>query len=245
MDMEEPVLSGEVPLKEIDLARWRKPKREVNRVFIHCSAANRPQWDDVSVIDAWHLKRGWNGVGYHYFIKMDGTIQPGRSLEKKPASAKGHNTGTIAICLHGLYTSDFTFAQMESLTKLCTKINLAYAEKVTFHGHCEVSNKPCPVFDYQDVLNLDAQGNMVRLDPRYLEMFCRGNDVRDLQRQLNIFFHRHAEETESTAYEITPDGIFGQVTAQSVVYFQMAHQIPPDGVVGANTIMRLPPLNED
>jgi len=35
----------------------------------------------------WHVDdRGWDDVGYYYFIKKDGTVQPGRDLEKAPAA---------------------------------------------------------------------------------------------------------------------------------------------------------------
>ena len=43
--------------------------REVDRVFLHCSASPNPAHDDINVIRDWHLERGWNDVGYHFFIK--------------------------------------------------------------------------------------------------------------------------------------------------------------------------------
>ena len=39
-------------------------------------------------------------------------------------------------------------------------INNAYAGSVTFHGHREVAAKACPVFDYKDVLKLNAFGQL-------------------------------------------------------------------------------------
>jgi hypothetical protein len=141
---------------------FKKPKRVIRRVFLHCSASDRPEHDDISVIRSWHIgsPRFWDDVGYHYFIKRDGTIQKGRNLEKTPAAQAGHNTGTIAICLHGLEKDRFSQAQFDSLRFLCALINNLYKGGVTFHGHCEVSSKSCPVFDYKNVLMLDAKGKM-------------------------------------------------------------------------------------
>ena len=134
------------------------PKRHIDRVFIHCSASDRPEHDDIRVIYQWHRARGFTDVGYHYFITADGTIQPGRPLQKIPAAQQGNNTGTIAICLHGL--TRFTPEQFDSLRELCTSIRLAIPD-VTFHGHCEVDKgKDCPVFDFRAVLRLDALGQM-------------------------------------------------------------------------------------
>lgn len=134
--------------------------RNVDRVFIHCSASDDPLHDDVAVMDLWHKQRGWSGVGYHFFIKKDGTLQEGRPLWKVPAAQAGHNVDTIAICLHGLLESKFTQEQFDTLKDLCRMIDDAYNGEVTFHGHREVARKACPVFDYKNVLQLDSNGNL-------------------------------------------------------------------------------------
>ena len=145
-------------MTEIAVLPWNlftKPKRAIRKVFIHCSASDNPEHDDVKVIAKWHKLRAMNGVGYHYYIQKDGTIQKGRDLERIPAAQAGHNTATIAICLGGL--EKFTEAQFKSLVTLCRLIHGAIPT-VTFHGHCEVSKKACPVFDYRRVLGLNAEG---------------------------------------------------------------------------------------
>jgi N-acetylmuramoyl-L-alanine amidase len=139
--------------------RFPKPRRKVDRVFIHCSAASRKNID-AKEIDQWHKQRGWREIGYHYFIKTDGTLELGRDINLTPAAQAGHNAGTIAICLNGLYKKDFTIEQIFTLRELCRLINEAYEGKITFHGHKEVSNKSCPVFDYKDVLKLNRNGKL-------------------------------------------------------------------------------------
>ena len=86
---------------------FQKPNRHAYNVFIHCSASDNPKHDDVDVIRKWHVDeppygRGWSDIGYHYFIKKDGTLEIGRSLERTPAAQRGYNRGSFAICLHGL-----------------------------------------------------------------------------------------------------------------------------------------------
>jgi N-acetylmuramoyl-L-alanine amidase len=135
-----------------------KPKRGVKRVFIHCSASDEPQHDNVKTIKEWHLKRGFNDIGYHFYIDKDGVVWNGRSLELMPAAQEGNNLGTIAICLGGLKW--FSEKQFISLVKLCQEIN-EDIPGVTFHGHCEVSKKSCPVFDYKKVLGL-KDGKMLK-----------------------------------------------------------------------------------
>lgn len=144
--------------------RFRKPARKITRIFIHCSASDKPAHDDIHVIRRWHTDappqgNGWTDVGYHFFIRKDGAIQEGRSLERIPAAQYRHNTGTIAICVSGL--NDFKTVQFDVLRKLCNAI-LVELPHVTFHGHCEVSTKECPVFDYKGVLNLNSRGQIVK-----------------------------------------------------------------------------------
>lgn len=153
-----------------------KPNRQVNKVFIHCSASDVKSHDNIAIITKWHIDpkppkgvkktagygNGWKWVGYHFFIRKDGTIEKGRSLEIKPAAQGKDNPATIAICLSGGQYGKadfFTQEQFESLRKFCEEINQAYY-KITFHGHCEVSEKECPVFDYKEILDLDDEGLM-------------------------------------------------------------------------------------
>lgn len=145
---------------------FTKPKRPVNRVFIHCSASDATGPDYVGqglvkTIDGWHRAREFNGIGYHFVIDKTGAVMAGRGLERTPAAQEGHNSGTIAICVHGLDVSRFTAAEFASLLSLCKEINTAYNGTITFHGHREVNKlKTCPVFDYRKVLGLDQYGRM-------------------------------------------------------------------------------------
>lgn len=138
---------------------FKKLKRPIDRVFIHCSAASRANVD-AEEIDLWHRQRGFAMIGYHYFIKTDGTLEEGRPLERVPAAQSRENKGTIAICLNGLKVKDFNECQFRTLRDLCKEINKAYGGKITFHGHKEVATKACPVFDYKNVLQLDSKGKL-------------------------------------------------------------------------------------
>lgn len=138
---------------------FNRPRRFVDRVFIHCSDSSNA-WVTASVVNEWHKDRGWKGIGYHYFIKTDGTLEIGRNLEDVPAAQEGNNTGTIAICLNGSKLEDFKEVQFDILKRLCHDINKAYSGKVTFRPHNYVSNKTCPVFNMYEVLNVDKEGHI-------------------------------------------------------------------------------------
>ena len=145
------------------------PKRNVRRVFLHCSAWDDPMagWNLVAEIRRWHTDpkpkgNGWNDIGYHYVIDKEGVIMPGRSLETTPAAQLGNNRATIAICVHGLTFAD-TWphgAQAAAVINLAGQINAALHGIVGWWPHNAVSNRACPVFDVTKLLGLDRWRRM-------------------------------------------------------------------------------------
>jgi N-acetylmuramoyl-L-alanine amidase len=218
---------------------FEAPGRKVDSVWLHCSASDNPAHDDVSTMRAWHLKRGWSDVGYHLFITKAGHIQPGRPLEKVPAAQEGHNSGAIAMCAHGLLEANFTTNQLDSVIRLCTAIQQAYSTPLRFRGHCEVSTKTCPVFNYRAVLGLNANGLLggpTTTAPKgasaapvsgpgatkpsgALQITSRGVPVKVLQNLLVV-----------NGVPCAADGIFGQATAGAVQKFQGLIGVPATGV---------------
>jgi hypothetical protein len=142
-----------------------KPKRDVNTVFIHCTATDNPTFDAKACHNLHVDSNGWSAIGYHMIITSDGykdgvQIQYGRDLERTPASQSGYNEGTIAISLNGLTLSKFGPNQLDQLRWICGEINSAYGGRMEFRGHREVSAKECPVIDYRKELGLDSAGFM-------------------------------------------------------------------------------------
>lgn len=60
-------------------------------LIIHCSATFPDQDISAIDIDRWHRQRGFFGIGYHYIVRLDGTIENGRPYEAIGA----HTTGWI------------------------------------------------------------------------------------------------------------------------------------------------------
>ena len=204
---------------------FKKPRRTVRRVFLHCSADDRAKYDNAETMHRWHKEKGWAGIGYHFFIRKSGEVQVGRDINKTPSAQRGHNIGTIAICCHGLKVEKFTEAQQMSLYAMCAEINRQYGGHVTFHGHKEVAAKACPVFPYRRWLNLDRYGNfdgsglIQQSEPGIVRIGDNGPDVARLQQLLNI----------------PDDGVFGPQTRRHVIMFQKQAGLAPDGIVGPKT----------
>lgn len=125
--------------------------RTINELIIHCSASNNNTYG-VEEIRADHKSRGWNDIGYHFFIDYSGKLFFGRSIEKAGAHCKGFNAHSIGICLAGL--NNFTQRQYETLRDLCDMLLYAFdLEKDAIVPHNKYNKyKTCPNFDI-DVWN--------------------------------------------------------------------------------------------
>ena len=131
--------------------------RKINKIIIHCTATPEGREHDVADIRRWHLKRGFNDIGYHFLIHIDGTIEEGRPINKQGAHCSGENKGSIGLCYVGGMSKDMkkakdtrTQAQKDSLIKLMHELIYKYNKDMTIHGHNEFANKACPSFNVQE-----------------------------------------------------------------------------------------------
>jgi N-acetylmuramoyl-L-alanine amidase len=129
--------------------------RKIDKIIIHCSATPEGKPFTVADIDRWHRDRGWQGIGYHYVVYLDGSIHKGRSEEIIGAHCSGQNAQSIGICyIGGLDASGKakdtrTPAQRKALHELVSDLKTRYPA-ATIHGHNEFANKDCPCFNVKN-----------------------------------------------------------------------------------------------
>lgn len=134
-------------------------KRKIDKLIIHCAATPEGKHFTVADIDRWHRKRGFNCVGYHFVILLDGTIQVGRAIKEVGAHAgPKYNPTSIGICYiggceaiadkNGKYHSKDTRTkeQKEALLQLLCALRKRFPES-RIHGHRDFAAKACPSFD--------------------------------------------------------------------------------------------------
>lgn len=125
-----------------------------NKFIVHCSDSDIPEHDDISVIRKWHVEeRGWSDVGYHLFIKKDGSIQHGRPFDKVGAHCLGQNDQSIGICLSG--KKKFTPQQFKALRESIEMLSPIYdIDPTETYGHYKFADKTCPNFSVEKLLNI-------------------------------------------------------------------------------------------
>lgn len=131
-----------------------KPIKSVDFLVIHCSATKADQNVGRAEIDRWHRERGWFEIGYHYVVRRDGTVEPGRPEDKPGAHVRGLNHLSLGICLAGGVGPDgrpaanFTPQQAVALRDLVDDLTTRYPNaEVVGHRDCPNVNKACPSFD--------------------------------------------------------------------------------------------------
>ena len=73
----------------------------IHTIVIHYSATYPDANVTRATVDKWHRDRGFREIGYHWFIRRDGTLEEGRAEGTLGAHVRGHNSGTIGICWAG------------------------------------------------------------------------------------------------------------------------------------------------
>ena len=138
-----------------------KSDSDVAYIVIHYSATAVERDYTAADIDAMHRKRGFNEIGYHWFIRKDGTLEAGRSLSEPGrfevgAHSKGENSVSIGICYEGGVTADQpnvgfdsrTPAQTKTMTGLIYKMLDRFPGAIV-KGHRDMPGAAtqCPAFD--------------------------------------------------------------------------------------------------
>ena len=74
-----------------------------NKIVLHNADSNNCTVEDIN---QWHLENGWTMIGYHYYVRKDGSIYKGRPDNAIGSHCKGSNTGSIGICFEGRYMTE-------------------------------------------------------------------------------------------------------------------------------------------
>ena len=116
-------------------------KNKPKRLIIHHTSDNGKTPERINEV---HIQNGWAGIGYHFYIRSDGTIYRGRPEEAIGAHAKKNNNDSIGIALEGNFEKTSpNEAQMESLVKLSVDMIIKYNLSGVV-GHRDVYDTACP-----------------------------------------------------------------------------------------------------
>ena len=125
--------------------------RQITLIVVHCSAVRPDQTSSAAQIDTWHRKRGFHlGIGYHYVVRRDGQIEPGRPEYMVGAHCKNHNAHSIGVCyeggldIRGQPADTRTAEQKVAMRQLLEDLHRRYPRAMIV-GHRDLNpTKDCP-----------------------------------------------------------------------------------------------------
>ena len=128
--------------------------RVITLIVIHCSAVRPGQTSSAAQIDTWHRERGWKlGIGYHYVVRRDGEVEPGRPEWMIGAHCVNHNAHSIGVCyeggldIRGQPADTRTEAQKVSLRRLLADLHRRYPKALIVGHHDLNPQKDCPCIE--------------------------------------------------------------------------------------------------
>lgn len=74
---------------------------DIEYIVWHCSATKRGKRLTFEDCRDMHAAKGWNDIGYHVYVEIDGSVKFGRSFKTPGAHARGFNHESIGICYEG------------------------------------------------------------------------------------------------------------------------------------------------
>ncbi len=110
-------------------------------IVLHHRAGN----GDVLSLHNGHIKNGWSGIGYHFYVRKDGSIYRGRPIEKIGAHTEGYNSKSVGICFEGNFEEEkMAKEQIASGRLLIAHIRESYSNRLKVVRHSDLKNTLCP-----------------------------------------------------------------------------------------------------
>ena len=122
--------------------------------------------------------RGWAGVGYHFQVRSDGTLEVGRPLSIQGAHAGGEaNRQTIGVAISGNFDQNRPpQEQLEAVAELHV-----WLERVYF-------NKKLELFEHSDWMNTSCAGNHFDLN-KLEELIEKERQYRDELDEVEVDYY--------------------------------------------------------
>lgn len=123
---------------------------DIAYLIVHHTATARDA-TDFDGVKKYHVEgRGWDDIGYHYFIAADGVVHAGRAENVVGAHCKADemNRKSLGVCLAGHFDLEApTIAQLTAVALLLRRLMKKYripAERVLGHGEVPGAKTSCP-----------------------------------------------------------------------------------------------------
>ncbi len=159
----------------------------------------------VEIIHEYHKNtNGWAGLGYHFYVRTDGSLYRGRPENTVGAHAVGANYNSIGICFEGNFSEEeMNNKQLKAGQELIAYLKDKY--KITkVVGHIDIDTSECPGnnFPMEELKN----AKIITNNKPTSTTTSKEEIIKDLQRALNKDFNSGLDV----------DGMIGSLTTKAV-----------------------------
>jgi len=230
-------------------------RKNTDTIILH----HRAGYGDVESIDTIHKNNGWSCIGYHFYVRLDGSIYRGRQEDAVGAHAYGHNATSIGICAEGNFeTYTMNDAQKRAIVEVVKYIKSKYPI-TSIIRHRDVCSTACPGRNYpfNEIVKLAkeepiVENNFVKEIQNAIGAKVDGIVGNETMSKLPVLsknknnrhktvklVQKHLIELGYTLPKYGADGIFGNEMTTVVKQFQKNNALVVDGIIGKNTWKKL------
>ena len=225
-------------------------RKETRYIVLHHAAAKTCSVRDVH---EWHLAKGWNGIGYHFFVRKDGSIWAGRPINTIGAHAYGVNSQSVGICFEGNFETETMPDEQKNAGLWLVNFMIGKYPTATIKKHSDFNDTACPGrnFPFGDFTQLqkDVGGSPTLrfqkaaiLDgysfPKYGADGCYGAETDSVAKHAIVrryawgFKLPHLTSLVQEIVGVVVDGKCGHRTEEAIRQFQIRNGLDVDGRFG-------------
>lgn len=186
-----------------------KLRSKTNRIILHHAAAKSCTPDEV---DSWHKQRGWTCIGYHFFVRKDGSIYRCRPENTIGAHASDNNSDSIGICAEGNFeVENMPEVQKQAIIWLIHSYLKPKYGNLSVLRHKDVGSTDCPGKNYPFEAIKNGTGTPVQpVQPvqnivAHVTVTCEELNIRSGAGILNKVVAKAHKGGEYDVYEIKGD----------------------------------------
>jgi hypothetical protein len=232
-------------------------RNNIDMIVLHHADASTCTVNDIHW---WHVRNGWSGIGYHYFVSKQGVVFKGRPDEAIGSHAQGHNSNSISICFEGRYNKEImpeaqVQAGKELVEYLKNKYNLT---KVKKHNDLMATDCPGSLFPFEVIVGTEKENLILSFQraaiadgikmPQYGADGKYGAETESTMKKCivkrRLFYkYKNATKLVQKLLGITQDGLAGKNTEVAIKKFQKEKGLVVDGCCGLKTWEKLLGIN--
>lgn len=132
--------------------RWAnglQKRKSTKYIVLHHRGGN----GDVQSIHNGHVSNGWSGIGYHFYVRKDGSVYRGRPIDTVGAHCTNYNSYSVGVCFEGNFETEcMSNLQIKSGQEIISHLKTLFPNAV-IKKHKDFNNTVCPGknFPFNDI----------------------------------------------------------------------------------------------